>query len=248
MLKACTWVFLAATLVQDDPIASDALAGYKDPWAGFGNGSTVTQREITRHPDIDSKGNLVYKEGSAEVTWTVIAALGEKATFKVEGGGQESVIPFFITPPSWSRGKGERKGSEEVVVGGIRRTCQVTTISLDVDKDAGQITMISKCPEVPYWAVRRRVETLVKGQPNTSDEELVLEVDQKVKVGDQELSCVLVQVTVETAGGMKTVRKEWRSDSVPGRVVRRESRQYLNDKEVESSYSKMEVIRFQAKR
>jgi hypothetical protein len=248
MQLASALILLALGTLQDDPIAADALKGYKDPWADFGNASSVTQMEISRRPDIDAKGNLVYKEVSTEVTWTVISALGEKSTFKVEGGGQESYIPFFIVPPSWARGRGERKGSEEVVVGGVRRTCQVTTISLDADKDAGQITMISKCPEVPYWAVRRRVETLVKGQPNTSDEELVLEVDQKVKIGDQELSCVLVQVTVETVGGLKTIRKEWRSDGVPGRVVRRESRQYLNDKEVESSYSKMEVVRFQAKR
>jgi len=241
-------VVLAAFLAQDDPIAAEAIKGYKHPWAEFADASSVTFRETTRRPDIDASGKLVYKEVATEVTWTVTQSAGEKATFKIEGGGQESVIPFFITLPNWVRGKGEKKGLEDLVVGGVKRSCQVTTISLDADKDAGQVTTISKSSEVPYWAVRWRVETLLKGRPNTSEEERVLEVDQKVKVGDRELSCVLVESTVETSGGPRTVRKEWRSDEVPGRVVRREVRQYLNGKEQESAATQMEVVRFRAKR
>src|SRR6185503_7812460 len=118
--------------------------------------------------DIDASGKLVYKEVATEVTWTVTQSAGEKATFKIEGGGQESVIPFFITLPNWVRGKGEKKGLEDLVVGGVKRTCQVTTISLDADKDAGQVTTISKSPDVPYWAVRWRVETLLNGKEQAS--------------------------------------------------------------------------------
>jgi hypothetical protein len=55
----------------------------------------------------------------------------------------------------------------------------------------------------------------LQGKPNTSEEELVLEVDQKVKDRRPELSCVLVQVTVDAVGGAKTVRKEWRSEEIP---------------------------------
>jgi len=238
----------AVYLVQQDPIAQEAMRGYKHPWADFGDASSVTMRETVRRPDIDASGKLVYKEVTSDVTWTVIAATGEKTTFKIEGGGQESLLPYFISPPNWSRGTGERKGTEEITVGGVKRTCQVTLIALDVNKDAGQITTISKSPDVPYWAVRRRVETLLQGKPNTSEEELVLEVDQKVKVGDRELSCVLVQVTVDAVGGAKTVRKEWRSEEIPGGVARRESRQYLNGKELDSALSQMEVVRFRAKR
>ena len=241
-------IFLAPFLLQDDPVAVEALQGYKHPWAEFGNGSMVTLRETTRRPDIDASGKLVFKEVSNDVTWTVMQSAGEKATFKIEGGGQESVIPYFLTLPNWARGKGERKGSEDLVVGGVKRTCQVTTISLDIDKDAGQVTTISKSPDVPYWAVRWRVETLLKGRPNTSEEERVVDVDQKVKVGDRELSCVLVEATVESLGGAKAVRREWRCDEVPGRVVRREGRQYLNGKEQESAATQMEVVRFRSKR
>lgn len=248
MSQAWALIFLLPVLLQDDPIAAQALKGYKHPWADFGDASTVTLKETTRRPDIDASGKLVYKDMVTEVTWTVLQAAGEKTTFKVEGGGQESLIPFFITLPGWARGKGEQKGIEELVVGGVKRSCQVTTISLDADKDAGQVTTISKSPEVPYWAVRWRVETLLKGRPNTSEEERVLEVDQKVKVGDRLVSCVVVESTVETPGGAKSVRREWRSDEVPGRVVRREGREYRNGKELESSFTQMEVVRFRAKR
>lgn len=244
------WALLviAPFLFQDDPVAAEGLRGYKHPWADFSDGTTVTLRETTRRPDIDAAGKLVYKDVTSEVTWTVLSAAGEKTTFKIQGGGQESMIPFFITLPNWARGKGERRGTEELTVGGVKRTCAVTTISLDTDKDAGQVTTISKCADVPYWAVRWRVETLMKGRPNTSEEEVVLEFDQKVKVGDREIPCVVVQSTVETPGGAKAVRKEWRSDEVPGRVVRREARQYHNGKEIESSVTQMEVVRFSAKR
>jgi hypothetical protein len=248
MSHVWTLILLAPFVVQDDPIAVEAMRGYKHSWAEFGDTSSVTLRETIRRPDIDPSGKLVYREVTSDVSWTVVAATGEKTTFKIDGGGQESMLPFFINPPSWARGTGQRKGSEEITVGGVKRTCQLTVISLDADKDAGQVTTISKCPEVPYWAVRRRVETLLKGKPNTFEEELVLEVDQKVKVGDRELPCVLVQVTVDSVGGVKTVRKEWRSDEVPGRVARRESRQYLNGKELESGFSQMDVVRFRAKR
>lgn len=248
MNQCLALVLLSPFLLQDDPVAAEALQGYRHPWADFANGTTVTYRETTRRPDIDAAGKLVYKDVTNDVTWTVLAAAGEKTTFKIEGGGQESHIPYFINPPSWARGKGERRGTEEIEVGGVKRVCAVTVISLDADKDAGQVTTICKSREVPYWAVRWRVETLMKGKTNTSEEEVVLEVDRRVKVGDRELTCVVVLSTVETPGGVKTVRKEWRCDEVPGRVVRREGRQYMNGKEVESSVLQMEVVRFQSKR
>ena len=140
-------------------------------------------KETYRRPDIDDKGKLVYREAVNEITWTVIHQAGEKSTFKIEGGGQENSFPFFISAPNWSRGKGERKGTEELTVGGKKVACDVTSLSLDADKDAGQVTTISKSAEVPYWAVRWKVETFLKGKVNTSEEEVVLD--------EQRRSCVL---------------------------------------------------------
>ena len=235
-------------LVQDDPVASEALKGWKHPWADFGDGCQITTRETLRRPDISPEGKLVYKDVVTELTTTVMAQAGEKTTLKIEGANQESYIPYFMTLPGWSRGRGERKGTEIIEVGGVKRECQVTQLSLDTNKDAGQVTVICKSPEVPYWAVKWRAETLVQGKPNTWEEELVLEVGAKLKVGDREFSCVVVQSTVEAVGGAKTVKKEWRCDEIPGRVARRETHQYLNGKEVESAFSQMEVVRFKGKR
>jgi len=248
MTHANLLLILLPVLLQDDPIAAEALKGWRHPWADFGDGSSITTRETLRMPDIDSKGQLVYKPVTNEMTTTVQAMAGEKTTLKIEGAGQESYIPFFTVLPSWARGRGEKKGTETLEVGGVKRECEVTQIALDLNKDAGQLTTICKSPEVPYWAVRWRTETLAQGKANTSEEEVVLEVGVKLKVADREISCVLVQSTIEALGAGKTVKLEWRSDEIPGRVVKRETRQYLRGKELESAFSQMEVVRFKGKR
>ncbi len=242
------FLFLLPMLLQDDPVAAEALKGWKHPWADFGDGSSVTIKETLRAPDIDPKGKLVYKDVSTELTTTVLSMAGEKTTLKIEGVGQESYIPFFTTLPSWTRGRGERKGKETLEVGGVKRECEVTQIAYDLNKDAGQLTTICKSSEVPYWAVRWRTETLAQGRPNTYEEELVLEVGVKLKVADREISCVVVLSTIEALGGGKTVKKEWRSEEIPGRVVKRETQQFLKEKEIESARSQMEVVRFKGKR
>jgi len=248
MTNAKLLLILLSMLVQDDAVAAEALKGWKHPWADFGDGCSITVRETLRMPDIDPKGQLVYRPVTNELTTTVLAAAGEKTTLKIEGAGQESYIPYFTVLPSWARGRGQKKGTETIEVGGVKHECEVTEIALDLNKDAGQLTTICKSPEVPYWALRWRTETLAQGKPNTYEEELVLEVGVKVKVGDREVTCVVVQSTVEALGAGKTVKKEWRSDEIPGRVVKRETHQYLRGKEVESAFSQMEVVRVRGKR
>jgi hypothetical protein len=248
MTRVTLLLALMPALLQDDPIAAEAMKGWKHPWADFGDGCQIVTKETMRQPDISPTGKLVYKEVTSLITTTVLAQSGEKTTLKIEGAGQESYIPYFTTLPSWVRGRGEKRGTETIEVGGVKRECQVTLISLDANKDAGQVTVICKSPEVPYWAVRWRTETLVQGKPNTSEEELVLETGVKLKVVDREIPCVVVLSTVEVLGGAKTVKKEWRSDEVPGRVVKRETHQFLNGKEVESAFSQMEVVKAKGRR
>ena len=107
-----------------------------------------------------------------------------------------------------------------------------------------------KCSGKRYWTQDefvREASNIHEGK-YSYDEVVFGGVDQKVKIGDRELSCVLVQVTVDAVGGTRTVRREWRCEEIPGGVARRESRQYLNGKELDSSLSQMEVVRFRAKR
>lgn len=248
MTRAALFLVLLPTLLQDDPVAAEAIKGWKHPWMDFGDGCMIVAKETLRQPDISPAGKLVYKEVTTLITTTVQAQSGEKTTLKIEGGGQESLIPYFTSLPGWIRGRGQKRGTEIIEVGGVKRECEVTVISLDANKDAGQVTVICKSPEVPYWAVRWRTETLIQGIPNTSEEELVLETGVKLKVEDREIPCVVVLSTVEVVGGAKTVKKEWRSDEIPGHVVKRETHQYLNGKEVESAFSQMEVVKAKGRR
>src|SRR5689334_10348354 len=94
-MKSLLGAVTTLLLLQQDPIASEAMRGYKHPWADFGDASSVTMRETIRRPDIDASGKLIYKDVTTDVTWTVVAATGENTTFKIEGGGQESLLPYF---------------------------------------------------------------------------------------------------------------------------------------------------------
>ena len=85
LVKTLLGAVLMELLLQQDPIATEAMRGYKHPWADFGDASSVTMRETMRRPDIDASGKLVYKDMTTDVTWTVVAAVGEKTTFKIEG-------------------------------------------------------------------------------------------------------------------------------------------------------------------
>lgn len=239
---------LLALLLQDDPLLAEAVQGYKNPWADFREGARVTYRETVRRPGIDAGGNLVYTPLTSDTTWTVATVEATKIHLKIEGGGQESVIPIALAPPNWARGKPEKKGEEELEVSGRKVSGRVYELGLDLDKDAGQLTTIVRSDAIPYWALRRKVETRVRGKANTSEEERVVGVEEKLRAAAQDFVCTIVEVTTEAAGAGKTVKKEWRTDAVPGRVLRREVRQFLNGKELPSGASEMEVVSFDLKR
>jgi hypothetical protein len=240
-------IFVVSWALQDDPIVVEALKGYKAPWSDSLQGSAVTYREKTLRPELDAKGNFVLRETALDLVWSVVTVGEDKALVRVEVEGRESEITFFLGLPDWSRGKGERKGQEKIVVGNKTYDCAVTSISLDMDKDAGRCVTICRSPEAPVWAVRFRVETFAKGIRNTREEELLLAALENVKVGDRDVACQVVQVTTEAAD-RKIVKKEWRSDEVPGRLVRRETRYYSQDKEITSAFASIEVITFKIRK
>ncbi len=237
---------LAATL-QDDPVAAAALKGYSHPWAEFREGSTVTYHETTRRPEVDGAGNLVLKEIVTPVTWSVLTTDGNKSVLRIQSEGQESDVPHHFVRPNWTKGKGERQADEELAVGGSKFLCRVTTISVDADKDASEVTTIWQNPEAPGWAVKVRNETRVRGKPNTTEESVLVAMLAKLKVGEREVACHVVQVTTEVENGGRVVQKEWRSDEVPGKVVRRETRHYRAGREIEAAFSKMDVVSFKGR-
>jgi len=245
-VKAWTAAFVGFLAFQEDPAVKELAKGYRHAWEGFGGGSWVKVRETSRRPEIDDGGNLVYRPIVEERLYTLLRPEGERPHLKIEGGGHESVVPFFAGPPSWLRGKAEPQGEEKIAVGGRTYACAVTRIALDEGKDASQATTVARAPDAPVWAVRLRIETFANGVRNTLEEHLLVEEGRALKVGDREVVCQVVQVTVEGVGGGKTVRREWRSDAVPGRVVRSEVRQFLNGKEVQAAGSVMEVASFRA--
>lgn len=249
MSKSLALLAAALAFVQDDDVAREAVKGYVHPWAGFRAGSRLVINETTKEARYDTaQDKTVFKDKVTQYVWTVRSATEEKATIRMEGGGQESDIPIYLARPGIFRGKGEAKGEAEIAVGERRYRCSVTAISLDTDKDAGQVTTIWRCPDAPVWAVRVLAETFMGGRRNTWEEELLVETDRRLGVEGREVVCQVVQVTAGSEGGGRTVKREWRTDAVPGRVARRETRHYAGDRENEGAFVKMEVVSFEARR
>lgn len=243
-----SFLALGAAALQEDPVLAEAVRGWEHPWAGFRVGSTVRYRETMKVPAIDGEGNLVHREVSSEVDWTVAAADGDRAVLRIEREGQESEIPFHLGRPGWLRGKVERHGKERIAVGDRSFECEVLKLSVDPDKDAGQVTTIAKAPGAPSWAVRVKVETFERGRPIASEEELLVSCSEAVRVGGREVACHVVRVTTEAPGVGRTVRMEWRSEEVPGRLVRRQTRQYREGKEITLAATHLEVVGFEARK
>jgi len=133
---------LLAALLQADPLSADVLKDWRHPWAGFAPGSKVVIRQTSKRPDIDAKGQLVYRDEAEEVTYSVVTQEGEKPTIRIRSGDVSSDIPYFTTAPGWFRGKAARKGKETVSVGSRAFDCEVTTFTLDEGKDLSQVTTV----------------------------------------------------------------------------------------------------------
>lgn len=239
---------LLAVALQDDPLAAEFLKAWKHPWAGFGPGSQVKFRQTSKRPDIDAKGELVYRDETEDVTYSVVTQAGEKPTLRIRSGDVSSDIPYFVQVPGWFRGKGARKGTEALKVGELTFDCEVTTFTLDEGKDLSQVTTVHAVAGAPVWAVRMRVETRANGRATTAEEERLAAIDQVLKIGGREVLCQVVEVRTEVADGPTTLKREWRTDEIPGRVARREQKVLQNGKEVAGASLQMEVVSFEAKR
>ena len=238
-----------ALMMQSDPLAAEALRGWKHAWEGFESGSTVRVRQTTKKPGISPEGELAYSDETDEVTYVVVKNDGEKPVISIRSTYQSSEIPYYLTPPPWFRGKVEKTGTETIETAGKAWACDVYVFSLDEGKDASQRTTVWKAPGAPTWAVRMRVETFLGGRRNTMEEETLILVDQQVRIGDGTILCPVMESRTEVEGGPTTVKREWRSSEVPGRVARREIRVFdAKGKEIEAGAQQMEVVSYHAKR
>lgn len=238
-----------AGLPQDDGVAREALKGWSHPWAGFRPGSRLVFNETRKESSFDAEQKkTVFKDRVTQHVWTVKGTGEDRVILHMEGGGQQADVPIYLAMPGMFRGKGESRGEAEVSAGGKRYRCAVTAIVLDPDKDAGQVTTIYRCPGAPAWAVKVVAETFMGGKRNTWEEEVLVEEDRKLVIDQQEVLCHVVEVTSGSEGGGRTVKREWRSDAVPGRVVLRETRYFTGDREIEGAAVKMEVVSFEARR
>lgn len=237
-----------AVLLQSDPAYTEALRGWKHPWAEFETGSTVRARVTTKKPGISPDGELVYTDETDDMTYVVVKNDGERPVISMRSTYQTTEIPYYLTPPTWFRGKVEKKGKEAVETAGKAWDCDVYVFSLDEGKDASQKTTVWKAAGAPHWALKIRVETYLNGRRNTRVEETLILVDQRVKIEDIELRCPVVETRTEVEGGSTTVKREWRTDAVPGRVARSETRLFDKGKEIASGAQQMEVVSFHSKR
>lgn len=233
---------LLALLCQDDP-----LKGWKHPWSGFAPGSRVTFRQTSKRPDISPAGELVYKDEIQEMSHTVVTQDGERPTIRIRSGDVSSDIPYSTPQPNWFRGKREDGGRETLKVGERALDCRVTRYTLDEGKDLSQVTTLHTAEGAPVW-VRLRVETKANGAVTTSEEERWVGEDAALKIGGREVYCQLMEVRTEVKDGPLTIKREWRSDEIPGRLARREQKVLDKGKEVPGAATQMEVVSFEAKR
>jgi hypothetical protein len=245
---ASMMTLMLAVALQDDPLAVELLKAWKHPWAGFGPGSSVTYRQTSKRPDIDPKGELVYRDEAETLTYTIVTQQGEAPTLRIRSGDVSSDVPYFTPAPSWLRGRGERRGAETLKVGDVTFECRVARFVLDEGKDLSQVTTVHTCAAAPVWALRLRVETLANGKVNTAEEERCVAIDQVLKIGGREVVCQLIELRTEVTDGPVTVKREWRSDEIPGRVARREQKVLQGGKEVPAAAVQMEVVSWESKR
>lgn len=238
---------LLALAAQSDPTPAEVLKRWRHPWSEFGTGSTVTAKQTSKRPDIDAKGDLVFKDETDTIRTTVIRVDGDKPVLKIESSFNTSEIPFYTNPPTWFRGKAARAGKETLKAGDRAFECDVVTFTLDEGKDLVQKTTVWQSAEAPVWAVRVRVETLLNGKPTTAEEERLLEAHAVVKVGSKDVICQLVESRTEVTGAATLVKREWRSDEIPGRIARRETTAWQDGKEVPRAAARLEVVSFEAR-
>jgi hypothetical protein len=224
-MKRALLVCLALAIVGSFVIAQDAATTAKHPWASFKEGSFVKMKTTMTMAGTDTV---------TEMTQTLTKLDTEFAYLKTEvaGTANETKLPLKGVA---GEAKVVDSGSEDITVEG---KIQDTTTEAN-----GTTTVTSSwvCKDAPGGVVKTGTKTT--GTMEMTSLTNLVKLSEKVKVGDKEVTCFVLE-TVSTTSYGKTTMKMWRSEEVPGFSVKMETKSEMSGTEMKSV---MEVVEFAAK-
>lgn len=206
-----------------------------DPWAGFEPGSWVVVSKKTT-----ADGKAVEKR-EKQVILPPDGSGIRRELFVDEGG-------TFVPAKRWSVHSPGVFGEAQLTLKGTRResvdaggrilACEVTDYDQG-DADGPRVRLsLWRCEgvKVPYRELAKdgadlalrpdvvKVELSIEREMSRERHVLqVVKLEERVKVGAQELGCVVEEWTVDDVRGgepRQGIARRWLSDAVPGRVVR----------------------------
>ncbi|HZL72520.1 MAG TPA: hypothetical protein VFC86_08670 [Planctomycetota bacterium] len=188
-----------------------SLAALQGPaeWERFAPGSWAQFATSGRQDG--AKVSSIEKSVFKDATSTDVVISIEK----VEDAGGRSVVEMKFPLPQRSVPKedeGMRTGDATLAVDGKSFACEVY-------ERKGLRRWV--CPSAPVNKGVLKTESIAGTVQLTTR---VLNLEDKVKVGETTLACWVLEEITEVAGE-KTVKTTWRCDEVPGGVVRQKTRQ-----------------------
>jgi hypothetical protein len=209
----------------------------RDPWAGFGVGSWVVFSRKT------TSGGTTTERKDKSVIVAVDQDLPTREIQQEKDGKFEPSTARSRHAPGVLAEKEMKAGAsrpEELSIGSRKISCTVTEYHHEDNVVTAKLT-VWKCPDVkiPYRELAKDGPDIAllpdvvqldfsfeRETRKEHDRVRVIGLDEKVKVGDREIPCVLEEWSVEEerGGEGRTLKsRRWLSDSVPGRVVRFEA-------------------------
>jgi hypothetical protein len=221
----------------------------RNPWAGFSNGSWAvieTTKTLDGKMSTDKQRYTVRVEADGIVTHLVSKEEDKPAIFFEERkhipGADPSVIGGVASNP---------KGVE-LKIGDRTIACELTEFEIKGGSDDGEIrTSLWRTKDVrlPYRELKTggrdiavdpdvlRVEVTIKsGKMIDRFQFAIVQLNANLKVGGADVTCSVEEGTFEETDGTTVTKgtvRRWLSDSVPGRIVKSETRAERGDKKLE---------------
>jgi len=214
-----------------------AEEGRRDPWSGFGVGSwvVVSRKTTTGGTTVERKEKSIIVAVDKDTPTREIQI--EKDGKFAPSTSRSTHSPGVIAEKEMKAGASRQ---EELTVGSKKLACTVTEYQHEEKGVTAKLTLW-KCADVkiPYRELAKdgadfallpdvvKVELSLERENRKERHRLqVASLEDKVKVGDREIACVIEDWSGEEEKGaelreMKSRR--WLSNEVPGRIVRLEA-------------------------